>query len=120
MPSTPANAMRISNQPNPAISTSLLSAVGMRPTRDTAIVFILPFPNGIPETSAPLIDSPVLAHRRVAAVATAMQVAAGLLPAPKHRWNRSPGMPEPDAGFFATVLPHLIYAVGALYHAVIQ
>src|ERR1035437_6305004 len=49
MPSTPANAMRISNPPNPAISTGLLSAVGMKPTRDTTIVFILPFPNGVPE-----------------------------------------------------------------------
>src|ERR1017187_4846115 len=47
MPSTPANAMRISNPPNPARSTSLLSTVGMRPTRDTALVFILPSPDGI-------------------------------------------------------------------------
>src|ERR1017187_3859178 len=47
MPSTPANAMRISNPPNPARSTSLLSTVGMRPTRETAIVFILLSPDGI-------------------------------------------------------------------------
>src|ERR1039457_1250774 len=52
MPSTPANAMRISNPPNPASSTSRLSIVGMRPTRDTAIVFILPVPNGMPKTNA--------------------------------------------------------------------
>src|ERR1039457_5341475 len=36
--------MRINNPPNPPISTSLLSTVGMKPTRAAAIVFILPFP----------------------------------------------------------------------------
>src|ERR1035438_4061937 len=44
IPSAPANAMRINNPPNPPISTSLLSTVGMKPTRAAAIVFILPFP----------------------------------------------------------------------------
>src|ERR1035438_1555872 len=40
MPSTPANAMRISSPPNPARSTSRLSIVGMKPARD-----IVPLPN---------------------------------------------------------------------------
>src|ERR1035437_5834364 len=53
--------MRISNPPNPAISTSLLSTVGMKPTRDAAIDFILPFPNGIQKQSAGLSDTDALA-----------------------------------------------------------
>jgi hypothetical protein len=52
MPSTPANVMRISSPPNPARSTNRLSVVGMKPTRDVAIVFILPLPNRIAETNA--------------------------------------------------------------------
>jgi hypothetical protein len=44
IPSAPANAMRISNPPNPAIRTNLLSLVGMKPTRVAAIAFILSFP----------------------------------------------------------------------------
>src|ERR1035441_9495150 len=40
MPSTPANAMRISSPPNPARSTSRLSIVGMKPARD-----IVPLPS---------------------------------------------------------------------------
>src|ERR1035437_5955501 len=53
--------MRIRNPPNPAISTSLLSTVGMKPTRDVAIDFILPFPNEIPKQSAGLSDTDALA-----------------------------------------------------------
>ena len=36
-----------------ARSTSLLSTVCMKPTRDTVIVFILLFPNGIPDRCSP-------------------------------------------------------------------